>query len=238
MINIMNLKKILIFIKKIFYYPNFSYLNVDYKKYWKLRRGDDSLTLNSFQKFRAELIINYLKENSSILDIGSGDGALLNFFAKNKKLKITASDIFIEKLDHLTKYGVNLMKLNINNIDNIKNLEKYDYILILEVLEHIQNSEEILLNLLKKTDKSIFFSIPNTGYLSHRLRLLFGRFPLQWNGNPSEHIRFWTYKDLIWWLNSLGLLKKSNIYIYEGIPILNKVKPSLFGAGFLVKIDK
>ena len=42
----------------------------------------------------------------------------------------------------------------------------------------------------------------------HRLRYMLGRFPLQWIVNPNEHIRFWTLKDLIWWLDYLNINKQ------------------------------
>ena len=92
--------------------------------------------------------------------------------------------------------------------------------------------------ILKKAKKGVFFSVPNSGYISYRLRLLFGSFPVQWKIHPGEHLRFWTYKDIKWWLKQLNLYHKSEIYVYEGIPFLNKIWKNLFGAGILVYIKK
>ena len=61
---------------------------------------------------------------------------------------------------------------------------------------------------------------------------------MQWTLHPGEHLRFWTYRDLKWWLNELSLIDKSTVHIYEGIPLLNKLWRGLFGAGFIVKIEK
>jgi 2-polyprenyl-3-methyl-5-hydroxy-6-metoxy-1,4-benzoquinol methylase len=109
---------------------------------------------------------------------------------------------------------------------------------MLEVLEHIPNPEKFIKTISKKAKKGVFFSVPNTGYISYRLRLLFGAFPMQWNIHPGEHLRFWTYRDLKWWLNELDLADRSEIYVYQGIPLLNKIYKGLFGAGFVVKIFK
>lgn len=108
----------------------------------------------------------------------------------------------------------------------------------MELLEHLPNSEEVLLALLKTTNKKLIFSIPNTGFIGHRLRLLFGSFPLQWRTHPGEHLRFWTYNDIRFWLKELELSKNSKIYFYEGIPLLNRILPSLFAMGILVVIEK
>ena len=108
--------------------------------------------------------------------------------------------------------------------------------MLLEVLEHLPNPEQLLKQIRKKGRKSIFFSFPNTGYFSYRLRLLFGSFPIQWRVHPGEHLRFWTYRDLKWWLNEMGFHGKYEITIYEGIPLLNKIMGSLFGMGFIIEI--
>jgi len=108
--------------------------------------------------------------------------------------------------------------------------------MILEVLEHMPNPEKFLKLIIKKAKRGVFFSFPNTGYISYRLRLLFGAFPMQWRIHPGEHLRFWTYRDLKWWLKELELYDKSEIYVYEGIPVLNRLWKGLFGAGFVVEI--
>ena len=61
---------------------------------------------------------------------------------------------------------------------------------------------------------------------------------MQWALHPGEHLRFWTYRDLKWWLKELGFDKQSEVYVYEGIPVLNKLWKGLFGAGFMIKIKK
>ncbi|NCF75234.1 MAG: methyltransferase domain-containing protein [Xanthomonadaceae bacterium] len=114
-------------------------------------------------------------------------------------------------------------------------LDEVDYILELEVIEHLPNIEEFVSKIKNKARKSLIFSIPNRGYYSHRMRLLSGRFPLQWINNPSEHLRFWTVKDIKWWVNFMGL-NSNKIIIYEGLPILNKIFPNLFGQGIIIKI--
>ena len=91
---------------------------------------------------------------------------------------------------------------------------------------------------LRITDDKLIFSVPNTGYVAHRKRLLFGSFPLQWRNNPGEHLRFWTLGDMKWWLKQLNLYEKSIIKTYEGFPLLNKLWPGMFAMGIIVIIKK
>lgn len=112
-----------------------------------------------------------------------------------------------------------------------------DYILLFEVIEHLRNSEGALIESYRLAKRGVFFSVPNTGYLPYRLRLLLGRFPRQWIAKPNEHLRFWTYSDLLDCMFCLGF-KDFEIQGYMGIPILNKLLPSLFAAGLICKVDR
>ncbi len=66
--------------------------------------------------------------------------------------------------------------------------------------------------------------------------MLMDSFVMQWCLHPGEHLRFWTYKDLQWWLVQLGYAERSEIHIYEGMPFLNKIWGSLFGMAFVCQI--
>ena len=233
------LSKIIETIRSIFKpYPNIN-INVNYDDYWISKRGDRLGYLSDFQKERANIILNYMTDGNSVKDIGCGDGAILKYLSKHLKFsEIYGIDISDRILSHIKEIGYVPVKLNINNLNEIKNLPKTDYTITLEVLEHLQNPEEVLLGLLNTTDKKLVFSIPNTGFIGHRLRLLFGSFPLQWRTNPGEHLRFWTYDDIKWWLKELKLYNNSTIHLYEGIPLLNRIFPSLFSMGILVVIEK
>ena len=75
-------------------------------------------------------------------------------------------------------------------------LGDFDFITLFEVLEHVHNAEAVLMNIRKSfPEATVLASVPNTGSLASRLRLLFGRFPKQWIVHPGEHIRFWTLRD-------------------------------------------
>ena len=51
---------------------------------------------------------------------------------------------------------------------------------------------------------TVLASVPNTGDIASRLRLLFGRFPKQWIVHPGEHVRYWTLRDFKLMASQLG----------------------------------
>ena len=210
-------------------------LDDQYGEYWKEKRPGGLGSITPFQKERANWILEYIDHDSSLLDIGCGDGGVLLYLqSRVENLECTAVDYSADALKFLGQHGLRTRTVDLNDLDSVETLPDADYIVMFEILEHLQFSEKVLLCLAKKAKKGIFFSIPNSGYFPYRLRLLSGRFLMQWRMQPNEHLRFWTYKDLRWWLGQLGLLDDATIQLYEGIPVLNSIWKSMFAMGMVV----
>jgi methionine biosynthesis protein MetW len=229
---------ILTALKRLYYYPKMDLSETNYDKYWEDKRSSSMGTANSYQIKRASLIEKRIETGSSVLDLGCGDGAVLFQLMKFIKIDAIGADISEKALKYLQSKGIKTIKCDLNNADEIDSLPEVEYILLLEVLEHMQNPEKFLLRIQKKARKGLFISFPNTGYITYRLRLLFGRFPVQWRVHPGEHLRFWTYKDLKWWLKEMELHNQTDVCVYEGVPFLNKIMPGLFGAAFILQIKE
>lgn len=223
---------------KIFVNQRFSTTHMDYDNYWENKGSDNISKLNPYQEYRANFIARNIEENSSLLDIGTGEANILKKLIEEKNINAHGSDISELSKERLNTLGINHLIIDLANVESIKKINNFDYIIILEVLEHIPNSEEVILELYKKTNKALFYSHPNSGFFIDRLRLLFGRFPIQWRHHPAEHLRFWTFKDVKWTLKNLNLLKFAHIKPYAGIPILNKIFKNLFSEALIVKISK
>lgn len=226
------------YIVALFRYPKLQWRGTDYDLYWKSRKLSAQTPLNSFQKDRADLALRYLKENSSVLDVGGGNGTILLYINSIKRLnKMSVADISDDALQMAKDNGIEAIKADISKMETLKNVSSVDYIFMFEILEHISNSEEMLEWAVGNTAKGVFFSVPNTGFVFHRLRLLFGRFPLQWRLSPSEHVRFWTFGDMKWWLGESGY-RTYKLHGYEGIPVLKNIWPSLFAQGLFIYIPR
>ena len=224
--------------RQLFFYPRLLLEEVNYDDYWLKKRGKSLGISNKWQRHRGDWILSQIEDGSSVLDIGCGDGGVILYMMEKKNFHAIGADISDICLKFLDSKGVEVIYFDVNDFSSIKKLPQVDHILILEVLEHMPNPEKLLQMLMPKVRKSIFLSFPNSGFISYRLRLLFGSFPIQWTLHPGEHLRFWTYKDLKWWLNELNLMDKSTVHVYEGIPIMNKLWKGLFGAGFIVNVKK
>lgn len=224
----------------MFLYPPLSLNSADYDSYWKDKRGKDLGMLSDWQKARANFVLEALvgKGKSSFLDLGCGDGSILNYL---KERGVVSHAIGIDTsnlaLQSVKEFGFESIQADITDVAFLKDIPRADYAVLFEILEHIEHSEEMLKVVYDRMNNGLFFSFPNTGFFVHRLRLLFGRFPVQWRLYPGEHLRFWTARDLKWWLKALGY-KDYQIFYYKGVPIINKIWPTLFAAGFVVLLKK
>ncbi len=232
-------------------------LEDSYNAYWRDRydrfREDRKATtvggLNDFQKDRVSIIAEIIKKTGTdpvrVTDIASGDGGIL--LALKQQIPISYAlgvDSSNDAIEEAKKFGIETRLIDIRDPKAIETLPPSDYMLMLEILEHIPHSESLLRAAYGNASRGVFFSFPNTGYFLYRLRLLFGRMPVQWRIHPSEHVRFWTYADLLWWLDALHYSHRT-IVPYQGVRFLKKLWPSLFAAAFVVylphgaeKIDK
>lgn len=234
--------------KDIFTYPRDSIVvgeSQDYDRYWEVKRRRGQIGyLSDWQKARADIILELLRRNTrsgeaiSISDIGCGEGSTLKYikerFPVSRAIGYDSSDYVLSKARAI---GMETVQIDINKDEDLEKIKEADYALILEVLEHLPGSEKVLKAAYDKSRNGVFFSFPNTGYFVYRLRLLFGRFPKQWINLPNEHLRYWTAKDLKWWLKAQGY-NKYTISYYKGVSLLNRMWSSMFAAAFVVLVER
>ena len=84
------------------------------------------------------LLKNNVEKSSRILDVGCGTGELLLFLRKKGFTHLYGNDISSEMLK-VAQTKLNDAKYYLGNINKIVFEEKYDYIIITEVLHHIPN---------------------------------------------------------------------------------------------------
>ncbi len=226
----------------LFNYPTrrLRHASVDYDAYWVDKRGVGLGKLSHWQRLRADIALSYIDHTRSVslADIGCGDGSVLSYIKDKTQVgRIIGVDISSTALIKARAQGVETILVGKDLLESVDVVPEVDYFILFEILEHIPNSEDLLAAALERSRNGVFCSFPNTGYILHRLRVLFGRFPLQWRLHPSEHLRFWTYTDLKWWLEALGY-KNYKIHTYEGVPVLDRLWPSLFGAALFVYLPK
>src|SRR3989338_1476676 len=170
----------------------------DYKVYWKNR----NVKIRQRLLERERIFFNWIKPKIKVLDIAAGNSGLLSLLKKDKMCDVRAFDISQEVVDAQNNAGVSASARDVSS-DNFNISDKYEFIILSEILEHLPLPEVLMK---KIAGKSEFFlvSIPNATFYKFRLQLLFGRFLKQWVFHPSEHLRFLSHCDFLDWVDFMG----------------------------------
>jgi methionine biosynthesis protein MetW len=209
---------------------------VDYDTYWDSKAQQGLGQLSPWRMRRAQVFTDMVSAGDHVLDLGVGDGALLEFMMQRKPIQAYGLDVSQKAVDFCRSRGLNVDLADINKpiADFIR--EPVDYVILSEIIEHIPDPESLLTSLRPFARKGIIVSIPNTGFHQHRLRLLLGRFPLQWVVTPGEHLRYWTRADFHWWVRQIRFRIAREVP-YEGTPGLKNAYPALFAAAFVFLLE-
>ena len=184
----------------------------DYNDYWDQRAAKNAPpkidTIQGAILHRYVSIAKQIPEGSSVLDIGCGDGGFLIYLKSlNKNLKLFGLDVSDAAISNLTKEGIEGKTIKIGvPLREIVDRD-FDYVVMMEVIEHVHEAEALVRDTFNFHPKGIFITIPNSGFIVHRIRLMFGgRFPVTFILlHMKEHIRFWTVKDFHQWADYLNL---------------------------------
>lgn len=219
--------------RRLFTYPATAKVGkTDYDAYWDEKFAAQPGALSAWRLKRAQAIASVVESGDQVLDLGVGDGAILKYLIDQRGVVGRGLDIAPKAVAFCRAQGLAVELADVNQPIGSYFYTPVDYVVMSEIIEHIPEPETLLSSLQPHVRKGLIVSVPNTGYYIHRLRLLLGRFPLQWVVTPGEHLRFWTRADFHWWARQLGFNIVREIP-YEGVAGLRSVLPGLFSAAFV-----
>ena len=214
----------------------------DYDVYWEARIRERPIR-RVLDRFK--VVEKLLPDDASVLDIGCGDGAFLDHLRRtNPSRKVMGIDISKTAVESLKTRGINSKQ-----IDPCRSLasqldDKWDYIVLMEVVEHIVDAEDLMRQVLELAPKRVYVTIPNTGFILYRMRLMFfGRFPVtSIIYHMKEHVRFWTVKDFHQWAASINM----SVLSYHGqvdrpdkiVQLIARAAPSLFASQMVYELKR
>ncbi len=123
-------------------------------------------------------------DGGSVLDIGCGDGLLLQELGKKGVTDTLGLDVSESGIEKGKSKGLNVVLMpdttDLNSIPAVSG-KKFDHITILEVLEHVFNPADLLMGAhhVMKNDGHLYASTPNFNAVGDRIRTLRGLVPWQ-----------------------------------------------------------
>jgi len=194
------------------------------KDYLDLEIGDYEQyhhKISTSNLWRINLVSKLVPPGASVLDVGCSTGFNAVFLKKKRNIKYTGFDVSKAAIAKAKKKGLNVFTGDANEF-NLK--KKFDYVTILETLEHLVNPVGSLLSAKKHAKKGIIVSLPNSGYFTWRLQLLLGIFPRQ----SFTHLHYWSIRDFEQFCKTLGLTIAGRLFYSDDLGFFKRKLIDLF----------
>jgi methionine biosynthesis protein MetW len=153
-------------------------------------------------------IAHWVKPGSHVLDLGCGDGVMLDYLQSDKACIAYGIEIDDAKIPACIERGVSVVQQDLEAGLAIFADNAFDTVLCLSALQMTKNVEGILREIVRVGGDAIV-SFPNFAYWPHRVALLRGRMPVskslpyEWYDTPN--LRCATIKDFEELANEVGL---------------------------------
>ena len=149
-------------------------------------------------KATMQAIAALVPKGARVLDLGCGDGALLDYLQRSRGCSGYGVEIADANVLACVRRGVNVVQLNLDEGLSLFEDRSFDVVLQIDTLPHLRNAE-VMLRETARVGSAGIVAFPNFAHWPNRLSVLRGRMPVtrrlpyQWYDTPN--IRVGTYKD-------------------------------------------
>lgn len=187
-----------------------------------------------------DLIAHLVPGSSRVLDLGCGDGTLLQHLIADHDCTGTGVDTDPDKVLAAIIAGVPVLELDLDTDLSLFATASFDVVVLSRTIQTIRRPEFVLKEMARIGERLIV-SVPNFGLLQHRLMLLRGHMPMSrelpysWYDTPN--LRFTTLVDLEDLFAKLGLVIDQRINLsLSGEPLGKGFRAANLRAGAAVYV--
>ena len=192
-----------------------------------------------------KIISEWIKKESTVLDLGCGDSTLLNYLVTSKNINGYGLEKDIEKVQESIKKNISVIQADFN-VGSEQYFENnfFDYAIMTQALQENKNPDRIILEMLRIAKEGIV-TFPNMGFWKNRFQLGFlGRMPISkslpndWFDTPNIHLC--TFKDFEILCKDLKIkiIEKKVLNNNYSANFFSKLFPNLFGEIALYRFKK
>lgn len=194
-------------------------------------------------KIDHKIILDWIKPNSRVLDLGCGDGVLLQLLSEHKQTLGYGIEIDEENILRCVQNEVNVVEQDIekglSNFDD----KSFDTVIMSQAIQTLQRPDKALKDMLR-IGRNCIITFPNFGHWKARFELAInGRMPVsdilpfEWYNTPNIH--FCTFRDF----ENLCVEMHAHVLNREVVATksfgrsLQKLHPNLFGETALYRVS-
>ena len=173
-----------------------------------------------------KVIMEWIDNGSSVLDLGCGDGELLSRLIEEKQVRAQGIEISEQAIHQCVARGLSVFQEDIDTGLSEYGDKSFDYVILNQTFQQVKKPDFVLKEALRVGEKTIV-GFPNFVHVSARFQIFFrGRVPVtnalpyEWYDTPNLH--FLGIADFI------DYCKESNIRIESSAFVRRNKKARLF----------
>jgi methionine biosynthesis protein MetW len=157
-------------------------------------------------------IVSWLLPGLTVLDLGCGDGALLQLLQKEKGIRGVGIEKDAQKVETCLAAGLSVFQDTLEASLADYPDKQFDYVILNQTLQALENPLHVL-KAMQRVGKRVVVGFPNFGHWEVRFKLLLsgrmpssGALPYAWYDTPNIHL--FTIKDFQALCEALGLKRR------------------------------
>ena len=191
-----------------------------------------------------EVIRNWVKKDSDILNLGCGKGEILKYLSEKLNTSSLGIEIDQSNINNCIQSGLNVVQQNIDEgLDNFKD-ESFDTVIMSQTIQVLKEPKKALLEVTRIGRESIV-TIPNFGHWSTRINLLLsGKMPVtsslpdKWHNTPNIHLCTISDFELLCEDCGINIIEKRFFSNVGNENVLTAFLPNIFASTAMYKISK
>ncbi|MBP2298901.1 methionine biosynthesis protein MetW [Azospirillum picis] len=156
-----------------------------------------------------KLIAEMVAPDSRVLDVGCGDGALLDHLTHAKNVDGRGIELSMDGVRRCVAQGLSVIQGDAETDLKDYPADAFDYVILGQTLQAMRQPREVL-EMMCRIGRRAIVSVPNFGYWRVRMQLMVtGRMPVteklgyQWWETPNIH--FCTLRDFVVLTEEMGI---------------------------------
>lgn len=191
-----------------------------------------------------KIISNWIKKDSTVIDLGCGNGSLIKYLNDNKGIIAKGVEISQSGVDSCSKNGFNVKQGEIDKIETYKEYanNQFDFS-VCNVTIQMVNYPEVLIKEMSRISRYQIISFPNFAYFENRLDLLLNGImprpmPHKYSWFNTGHIHQLSNRDFKNFCkqNGIRIIKQAHLGCFK--KIANLIWPNFFSKESIFLCEK
>ena len=181
------------------------------------------------------LIAEWIKTGSRVLDLGCGDGTLMEHLQEHQEVKGYGLEIDEENIVECIHKGVDVIQTDLDKGLSEFKKNTFDYVIMTQTLQAIRYPDKLLKEM-TRVGREAIVTFPNMGHWKNRIQLALAghmpkskTLPYEWYNTPNIHLCTLTDFENLCAAYNIEILNRATVDHEHQSSLGMKLFPNLLG---------